>query len=277
MAGRKPATRRQKNLLEELVLLSSFCLIVFCAVGVTWLIVEPLEHPNLHPRIIHLYYQLQHYHPTLQRSLCVIPILLILTQGMLLKLIEHRFDRKKVIDTRAKTRTDRPLKLSWTQSISLDAHNVWLNLSVALPGMPIGLPGETRPTHWRLVETHESTLRLSAHLTYCHDVTGSRSPQMYPRTINCLATVEGKGLKSDVTLVYSSASPMDYHTVKCLIEQTNANLFQALENQPEIDSMRVLDTQIRAYKDVESATDLPAPASQTTTPTPLEYEYYHSA
>lgn len=98
--------------------------------------------------------------------------------------------------------------------------NAWRGLSESLDCMLVKVPDRRRAV-WKLENTDEKELTLSASLLYTPEAIGRKRAQIYPRMLRLNARVEGFGVSSKVYLSYSVDSPMDLIAVKELIQKTN--------------------------------------------------------
>lgn len=296
MAGRQKLTRRQRALRDGvLVPIAALCFIVISSLGITWVITEPIFHPNRHPTINRFFYFMQHQHPRLSRALFFSPFGLLiglkLLEPFVPTLMSWQLEKQRLTGG-CKLESTSHLNCPLIQTFNLDAATAWKNLSVTLPGMAIAVHG-IRSTNWQLVEDYERRLQMRLRLTYFHEVTGSKSGQMYPRTVNCLCTISGKGMKSDVSLVYSADSAMDNKTVREIIDQTNSALQVTLNNETVTAARLAIDALVKKYREsdnsvedasiqiAQSATEQPSEPdgwkAQDTPSLVPEYKFYLSA
>lgn len=101
--------------------------------------------------------------------------------------------------------------------------NAWRGLSESLDCMIVKVPDRRRAV-WKLDDTDEKNLTLSASLLYTPEPIGRKRSQIYPRSLHLKAHVEGFGVSSKLYLTYSVDSPMDLVAVKELIQKTNESI-----------------------------------------------------
>jgi hypothetical protein len=112
--------------------------------------------------------------------------------------------------------------------------NAWRGLSESLDCMIVKVPDRRRAV-WKLEDTDEKNLTLSASLLYTPEPIGRKRSQIYPRLLHLNARVEGFGVSSKLYLTYSVDSPMDLVAVKELIRKTNESIvshMMAAETDP---------------------------------------------
>lgn len=226
MNSKRQLTRRQKAIRNNVSPVFALILIVAIAAGFTWLVTEPVSHPNRHPRLVRFYNEFQRFHPRLAKVVLMSPlalyISLIFLKPMLPLVAEHNQVKKRLQSMR-KQSGETCSSMRSAQDLPLELKSAWAWLADSLPGMQISAPG-IRETGWRLLQKNEAALTMTVMLNYCHNHTGVNSSQMYPRLLTCVARLSGAGTSSFLTLEYAAQSAMDHTTVQAIIDKTNAAL-----------------------------------------------------
>lgn len=197
------------------------------AIGATFLIADPLIHPNMHPRLCKLGYQLIHYHPRLLKCLEWSFIFSMVFVYLLLPLAILKMNlwdiRKKGLlkpsNLKSNQYLERPLQLTIPELLATS----WDKLKDGLPGLCIRVP-DMRPAYWELIDINEHLHTMKLELRYVHDPLARKCSTLYPRKVLCTVQLKGKGVRTDVQLDYSANSPMDYKTAYAVIEKTTATV-----------------------------------------------------
>jgi hypothetical protein len=85
-------------------------------------------------------------------------------------------------------------------------------------------------THWELEQMDEFNRNMRLSLRYVHDPLGKKPWQLVARQIECRLALKANGVNSNLNLEFKANSPMDYATVKEIIDQTKV----AFAKIPEI-------------------------------------------
>lgn len=109
--------------------------------------------------------------------------------------------------------------------------SAWKGLEETLSNCVVKTPN-MRSTVWRSLLIDKDKRQMQFELTYTPRGLGRRKNEVYPRTITLVVDLRNKGIRSEVILTYSAKSPMDYRTVRELIERTNATINGALAEDP---------------------------------------------
>jgi len=225
-------TRRQKTLIWDwLVPISLMMFIVGCATLVTYLVVEPLLHPHLHPRLVKWGTYLVHYHPRLCRYFPIAIVsasILLQIIATFLPVFRRYWVRKRGIRTAADLKIGRYLNQKMEQTIALLLPEAWQVVRLALPGLYVTVP-DIRSSHWEVLEINEVRREMRLSLRYFHDPLGIKIWRLYPRQILCHVKLRAKGVRTNIELTYTADSAMDYPTVYNIIDKTNENIKAAME------------------------------------------------
>ncbi len=92
---------------------------------------------------------------------------------------------------------------------------------------------DTRRSHWEITELNENRRQLKLSLRYTHNPLGRKKSQFAARSLTCSTKVTGRGTQTEIELTFGAKSPMDYETVRELIERTQERLCQVL-TKPEV-------------------------------------------
>jgi hypothetical protein len=228
--------RRKAPIFDWLVPVFLLLLIVGVAALFSYLIVEPLVHPNLHPRLIRFGTYLVHFHPRLCRyfpgALLAGVITLHLTALFALAHRQYQM-RKRGPLVLSDLKSNQYLNQTMTQTIALLPPEAWQVVKLAFPGLLISVPGMRCP-HWEVLEIDELRREMRLALRYVHDPLGIKVWRLYPRRISCSVRLRAKGVRTNVELTYNADSAMDYQTVYQIIDQTKASINMAMEAEKAV-------------------------------------------
>jgi hypothetical protein len=201
--------------------------IVGSATLVSYVIVDPLLRPNLHPRLTRIERYLVRFHPRLVRYVPIAALISLQIALLSLKLQTHYSVRKRGLLSPRELKSGRYLNQSMEQTIGLLPPEAWQVVKLALPGLCISVP-DLRSSHWELLEENEIKREMRLVLQYVHNPLGIKIWRLYPRRMLCTVKLKGKGVSTKVELTYSADSAMDYRTVYEIIDQTNKEISAAM-------------------------------------------------
>lgn len=166
-------------------------------------------------------------------SIFVIALLLIAPFEILQqsKAMTWRSKRRKTLPEDAKLQF---LNTPTTLEVPVACPNAWVAIKSNLQEEIIK-GCETRRTHWEIVGLNESRKQLRLSLRYTNDALGRRPYQLSARNLTCSMRVTSLGgHKTQVELSFGSKFPMDYRTVRELIDQTKKAIRRiAIQPEPE--------------------------------------------
>jgi hypothetical protein len=237
--GRQAAlTRRQKMLVNEVLIpIVLIVLVLAIASAVSYVIVEPIFHPNLHPRLVKFGTYMVHFHPRLchYTPFAAVSLFVLLHLSRFLAPIYWQIRmRKKGLIAPSDLKSSRYLNQGMVQTIPVLLPEAWQTLKSQFPGMLIRVPC-MRDTHWEVLNYDERRRELRLVLQYVHTPLGIKSWRLYPRRLFCNARLTGKGMRTEAELTYTADSAMDYQTVYGIIDQTNGCLHAAMKGRPAVE------------------------------------------
>jgi hypothetical protein len=145
--------------------------------------------------------------------------------------------------------------------------NAWRGLNESLDCMIVKVPDRRRAV-WTLEKVNEESRSLSASLLYTPDALGRKAAEIYPRRMHVNARVEGFGVSSKLFLTYTIDSPMDFRSVKELVERTNENIVSHMM-AAEVDQTR--PSEMEASSD--SSNPLTLIETEASSSPALDYRY----
>lgn len=121
-----------------------------------------------------------------------------------------------------------------TMEVPVASPDAWAAIKRNLQGEIIKVC-DTRRTHWEIVGLDESRRQLRLSLRYTNDPLGRKPYQVSARKLTCSMKVTSLGgRKTQVELLFSSKFPMDYRTVRELIDRTKTAISRiAIQPEPE--------------------------------------------
>lgn len=189
------------------------------AVVVAQFITGVLMEPRQHPRLTRFCYYMTHYHPRLTLgllgSLAVSPVFFEMLVLSRVRVSWRKHGKLSPAPLDALTYLDRPLKSEHSVLIP----DAWQRVKASISEQIIQAPN-MRPTHWQLIEKKEQGKELQLALSYVRDSIGLKNYRVYPRTLKCTARLKGIGVKTALELTFHACSPMDYATVRAIVDQT---------------------------------------------------------
>ncbi len=99
----------------------------------------------------------------------------------------------------------------------------WDCLKEATNGLDIKALDKRR-TAWLVDSVDDDSRTVRCSLQYMIDPLGRKLSQIYPRTIEMVASVDGHGINTKLRTRYSFATPMDLEAVSEIISKTNTRL-----------------------------------------------------
>ena len=157
----------------------------------------------------------------------VFPVLLVAGFSFLAKFAIYRQEKIKLeeMDTTASTAySDDVMKLS-QQAVEMQVSLpvAWDCLKEASNGLDIKALDKRRAS-WLVdsVDDHSHTVKCS--LQYMQDPLGRKLSQIYPRTVEMVASVDGAGPNTRLRMRYTFPTPMDLTAVSEIISKTNSRL-----------------------------------------------------
>ncbi|MBU6454622.1 MAG: hypothetical protein KGS72_22830 [Cyanobacteria bacterium REEB67] len=244
--GNRDVSRREKEMQAGIFGFGKFLLVVGVLLYVGKLVYELMVQPELHPQIMLFLWEMLHHHPTLTKISFIVPIMLIIAWRILNSptVVAARTGAKRLQNVVA-IKSDSHLELPTTLSFNVEAAATWRYLNKVFPGLSIEVDG-IRVTHWRAVESDISKLQLKLSLTYDRISSGQSSGRPDPRVLNCVATVKGRGISSNVLLSFSADNMLDNRYTPNLIAATTSGLQRALELEAMMDAPLDLEQNLRS-------------------------------
>lgn len=153
--------------------------------------------------------------------------LLFLSMQLLAQSAVYRENKKKLEtmeENQSTAYTDDVLKLS-QQAIDMPVSLAlaWDCLKEATNGLDIKALDKRRAS-WLVDSVDDDRRTVKCSLQYIQDPLGRKLSQIYPRTIEMVATVDGSGINTKLRTRYSFATPMDLEAVSEIISKTNSRL-----------------------------------------------------
>lgn len=163
------------------------------------------------------------------KSTCLFICFAILTLALplLVKSAEYKMARQKLEDlesTQSTAYTDEVIKLS-QQAIEMPVSLpvAWDCLKEATNGLDIKALDKRRAA-WLVDSVDDDSRTVKCSLQYIADPLGRKLSQIYPRTIEMIASVDGHGVNTRLRTRYTFATPMDLEAVSEIISKTNSRL-----------------------------------------------------
>ncbi|MCC7529072.1 MAG: hypothetical protein IT342_11145, partial [Candidatus Melainabacteria bacterium] len=152
---------------------------------------------------------------------------LLIGMPLLIRGAEFRMTREKLEEMEASQTnvyTDDVIKLS-QQSVEMPVALpvAWDCLKEATNGLDIKALDKRR-TAWLVDSVDDDRHTVKCSLQYIADPLGRKLSQIYPRTIEMVATVDGHGVNTKLRTRYTFATPMDLEAVSEIISKTNSRL-----------------------------------------------------
>ena len=151
--------------------------------------------------------------------------ILLLASPILMKNSEFRMTREKLEEMEAATTyTDDVIKLS-QQAIEMPVSLpvAWDCLKEATNGLDIKALDKRRAA-WLVDSVDDDSRTVKCSFQYIADPLGRKLSQIYPRTIEMIASVDGHGVNTRLRTRYTFATPMDLEAVSEIISKTNSRL-----------------------------------------------------
>lgn len=190
-------------------------------------------HPRRHPRIYRTARFIQHSHPRIAKALAYTPltcfIALELSVVALPLLTKHDWRRKGLLIP-AQLKSADYLNHKRTTVEPNVGPVTWEILKDTLPAMYIKVD-DIRATHWELVEIDERRQHMKLSLTYVHNPLLIKPHKLFPRRLECYASVKSIGVRSELTIEFCAPSTMDYQTVFAVVDETYRTLASRLERR----------------------------------------------
>jgi len=160
-------------------------------------------------------------------SLFICYALMILAMPLLMRGAEYRGTKKKLEELEASQSTaytDDVIKLS-QQAIEMPVSLpvAWDCLKEATNGLDIKALDKRRAA-WLVDSVDDDSRTVKCSLQYIADPLGRKLSQIYPRTIEMIASVDGHGVNTRLRTRYAFATPMDLEAVSEIISKTNSRL-----------------------------------------------------
>jgi hypothetical protein len=152
---------------------------------------------------------------------------LLIVVPLLIRGAEFRLTREKLEEMEASQSnvyTDDVIKLS-QQAVEMPVALpvAWDCLKEATNGLDIKALDKRRAA-WLVDSVDDDRRTVKCSLQYIADPLGRKLSQIYPRTIEMVASVDGHGVNTKLRTRYTFATPMDLEAVSEIISKTNSRL-----------------------------------------------------
>lgn len=152
---------------------------------------------------------------------------LLIGMPLLVRGAEFRMTREKLEEMEANQSnvyTDDVIKLS-QQAVEMPVALpvAWDCLKEATNGLDIKALDKRRAA-WLVDSVDDDRRTVKCSLQYIADPLGRKLSQIYPRTIEMVASVDGHGVNTKLRTRYTFATPMDLEAVSEIISKTNSRL-----------------------------------------------------
>ncbi len=152
---------------------------------------------------------------------------LLIGMPLLLRGAEFRMTREKLEEMEANQSnvyTDDVIKLS-QQAVEMPVALpvAWDCLKEATNGLDIKALDKRRAA-WLVDSVDDDRRTVKCSLQYIADPLGRKLSQIYPRTIEMVASLDGHGVSTKLRTRYTFATPMDLEAVSEIISKTNSRL-----------------------------------------------------
>jgi hypothetical protein len=169
--------------------------------------------------------------PAAQHGRLVFSIVLICVLGLTMPLFargafyrETKMKLETMEEAQSTAYTDDVIKLS-QQAVEMPVSLpvAWDCLKEATNGLDIKALDKRRAA-WLVDSVDDDRRTVKCSLQYIQDPMGRKLSQIYPRTIEMVASVDGSGINTKLRTRYSFATPMDLEAVSEIISKTNLRL-----------------------------------------------------
>ncbi|MBA3993042.1 MAG: hypothetical protein C0469_05890 [Cyanobacteria bacterium DS2.3.42] len=152
---------------------------------------------------------------------------LLICKPLLSRGVEFRMTREKLEEMEAchsNVYSDDVIKLS-QQAVEMPVALpvAWDCLKEATNGLDIKALDKRRAS-WLVDSVDDDSRTVRCSLQYMADPLGRKLSQIYPRTIEMVASVDGHGINTKLRTRYTFATPMDLEAVSEIISKTNSRL-----------------------------------------------------
>lgn len=152
---------------------------------------------------------------------------LLIAMPLIVRMSEYRATKEKLEEmeeNQSTAYTDDVIKLS-QQAVEMPVALpvAWDCLKEATNGLDIKALDKRRAA-WLVDSVDDDRRTVKCSLQYFADPLGRKLSQIYPRTIEMIATVDGHGVNTKLRTRYTFATPMDLEAVSEIISKTNSRL-----------------------------------------------------
>lgn len=157
----------------------------------------------------------------------VCTIALLVSMPFLVRFTEYRMTKEKleeIEENHSTAYSDDVIKLS-QQAVEMPVALpvAWDCLKEATNGLDIKALDKRRAA-WLVDSVDDDRRTVKCSLQYFADPLGRKLSQIYPRTIEMIASVDGHGVNTKLRTRYTFATPMDLEAVGEIISKTNSRL-----------------------------------------------------
>lgn len=202
--------------------------------GAMMVSMEILRHPNLHPRIFKVIHWLMPNYSKDSSFIIVWLSILLLFFQFSIRALAPLIAKWSVLKNGRLSGDGLKLNSYLNRPFTEEYHELqpiaWQKLKDVLPGLLVKIP-DLRAAKWELLGIDSEKKEIRLEMWYVQNPIGIKVSRLFPRKLNCVAKLSGKGTCSDVEFTFTANSPMDYQNVHAIISSTTSQLRTAMNRR----------------------------------------------